>query len=279
MSLTLQGFIQQATAALRHHSPTPRLDSEVLAMHVCGLTRAQLITRADDTLKPSQQQTLQDLLARRTAGEPVAYLTGEREFWSMPLHVTRATLIPRPDTEILVEQALARIPKEAAWRIADLGTGSGAIALAIARERPHCHIVATDISATALAVAQDNAQRHGITNITLREGSWQLPLRGEIFDVVVSNPPYLREDDAYLTVGDVQFEPRLALVASRDGLEAIRTIAHHTKPFLKPGGWLILEHGFDQAEAVRTILQAEGYSGLQRYQDLAGHERVSLGQR
>ncbi len=248
-------------------------------MHVCGLNRAQLITHADHHLSPPQHQALQDLLARRLAGEPVAYLTGEREFWSMPLRVTRATLIPRPDTELLVEQALARIPQEAAWRIADLGTGSGAIALAIAQARPHCHIVATDISALALTVACDNARRHGITNITFREGSWQLPLQGEVFDVVVSNPPYLREDDTHLKVGDVQFEPRLALVAGKEGLEAIRTIAHHTQPFLKHGGWLILEHGFEQADAVRTILQTEGYSGLQRYQDLAGHERVSLGQR
>ena len=279
MNLSLQEFIQQATAELRGRSPSARLDSEVLVMHVCKLSRAQLITRADHPLGTPQHQALQGLLARRKAGEPVAYLTGEREFWSMTLQVTSATLVPRPDTEILVEQALARIPQDAVWRIADLGTGSGAIALALAQKRPRCHIVATDISTQTLAVARGNAERHGIANITFREGSWHLPLQDEIFDMVVSNPPYLREDDDHLLAGDVAFEPRQALVAGEDGLGAIRAIAHHIQPSLNSGGWLILEHGFDQAYAVRTILQAEGYSKIQCCQDLAGHERVSLGQR
>lgn len=277
MSLTLQEFIQQATAELHNHSPTARLDIEVLTMHVCALNRAQLITRADTLLSAQQQQTLRTLLARRKTGVPVAYLTGEREFWSMALHVTPATLIPRPDTETLVEQALARIPLDATWRIADLGTGCGAIALALARERPRCQIVATDISTPALAVARGNAEHHGIVNITFRVGSWHLPLKAERFDMVVSNPPYLRADDVHLIKGDVQFEPRPALVAGEDGLEAIRSIAHHIKPSLNSGGWLILEHGFDQAHAVSEILRAEGYDRIQCYQDLAGHDRVSPG--
>jgi release factor glutamine methyltransferase len=275
--LTLQEFMQQATAQLQNHSPSARLDAEVLAMHVCGLNRAQLVTRADTPLSAPQQLTLRALLARRISGVPLAYLTGEREFWSMALRVTDATLIPRPDTETLVEQALARIPQDAAWRIADLGTGSGAIALAIARERPRCHIVATDISAPALAVARGNAERLGLVNITFRAGSWHLPLQDERFDMVVSNPPYLRAGDAHLRAGDVQFEPRHALVAGDDGLDAIRTIAHHIKASLNSGGWLLLEHGYDQARAVGEILRAEGYGDIQCYQDLSGHDRVSLG--
>jgi release factor glutamine methyltransferase len=269
--------MQQATAQLQNHSPSARLDAEVLAMHVCGLNRAQLLTRADTPLSAPQQQTLRALLARRITGVPLAYLTGEREFWSMALRVTDATLIPRPDTETLVEQALARIPQDAAWRIADLGTGSGAIALAIARERPRCHIVATDISAPALAVARGNAERLGLVNITFRVGSWHLPLQDERFDMVVSNPPYLRADDAHLRAGDVRFEPRHALVAGDDGLEAIRTIAHRIKASLDSGGWLLLEHGYDQARAVGEILSAGGYGDIQCYRDLSGHDRVSLG--
>jgi release factor glutamine methyltransferase len=197
----------------------------------------------------------------------------------MALRVTEATLIPRPDTETLVEQALARIPPDAGWRIADLGTGSGAIALALARERPRCHVVATDISAAALAVARANAGLHGIGNVAFRQGSWQQPLQDERFDVVVSNPPYLCEGDAHLVKGDVQFEPRHALVAGVDGLEAIRAIAHNLKSSLNRGGWLILEHGFDQARAVGEILRAEDYDQIRCYRDLAGQERVSLGRR
>lgn len=267
----------QATAQLQTHSPSARLDVEVLAMHVCGLNRAQLITHTDTPLSAPQQQTLRTLLARRITGVPMAYLTGEREFWSMTLQVTDATLIPRPDTETLVELALARIPQAAAWRIADLGTGSGAIALAIARERPRCHIVATDISTAALAVALANAEHHGINNIAFRSGSWQQPLAGERFDMVVSNPPYLREDDAHLREGDVQFEPRHALVAGDDGLDAIRTIARHIKSSLNSGGWLLLEHGYDQASTVGEILRTEAYADIECHQDLAGIDRVSLG--
>lgn len=269
--------MRQATARLHEHSPSARLDAEVLAMHVCGLDRAQLITRADTPLSAPQQQTLRTLLERRMTGVPLAYLTGKREFWSMTLRVTDATLIPRPDTETLVEQALARIPRDADWRIADLGTGSGAIALAIARERPRCHIVATDISPPALDVARGNAERLGLGNITFRLGSWHLPLQGERLDMLVSNPPYLREDDAHLRAGDVRFEPRHALVAGDDGLDAIRTIARHIKSSLNSGAWLLLEHGYDQARAVGEILSAEGYGDIQCHQDLSGHDRVSLG--
>ena len=246
-------------------------------MYVCGLQRTQLITRADAALSAAQHEQLLNLLEQRKAGTPIAYLTGQREFWSMALQVTAATLIPRADTETLVEQALARIPLDARWHIADLGTGSGAISLALAHERPGCHLVATDISSPALDVARANAQHLGLGNITFRLGSWHQPLQGEGFDMVVSNPPYLRADDAHLLQGDVQCEPRLALVAGADGLDALRLITHHIKPLLKHGAWLLMEHGFDQAGAVSDLLRAGGYKNIQCYQDLAGQDRVSVG--
>lgn len=264
---------------MRETSDTPRLDAEVLLMHVCRISRSALITRGDEALSPPQLTQWRALLERRRRGEPVAYLTREREFWSMTLQVTDATLIPRPDTETLVEQALVRLPREARWSVADLGTGSGAVALAIARERPGCRLVATDVSAAALEVARTNAQRHGIGNIEFRQGSWGLPLQDERFDMIVSNPPYLRTQDAHLLRGDVRFEPRAALVAGPEGWEAIRAIARSIPACLRAGGWLLLEHGFDQGPVVREILRTEGYINLECHGDLAGHGRVSLGQR
>lgn len=275
MDRSLQEFLRQAAAELYEHSPSPRLDAEVLAMHVCTLDRAQLITRADVVLTPKQEQALQALLAQRQAGMPMAYITGVREFWSMAVGVTPDTLIPRPDTETLVEHALALIPAQARWHIADLGTGSGAIALALARERPHCRIIATDTSNAALAVARANATRHRLDNIEFRAGSWQAPLGHEVFEMIVSNPPYIRLSDVHLSHGDVRFEPYVALIAGEDGLDAIRHIALHSPPRLKTGGWLLLEHGFDQAEAVANILRANDYQKIATFQDYAGQARVT----
>ncbi len=269
--------LKGAVAALTGSSPTPGLDTEALAMHVCGLARAELITRAETALSVAQIRQLRELLARRRQGEPIAYLTGEREFWSLALKVTPATLIPRPETERLVERAVACIPPDAHWTIADLGTGSGAIALAIARERPGARLLATDISAEALAGAGENALTLGIANVEFRQGDWLAPLRGEMLQVIVSNPPYVRADDPHLQAGDVRFEPRAALVAGSDGLEAIRPIAREARQHLKPGGRLLLEHGYDQAAAVADILQAAGYREIVCHRDLAGHERVTEG--
>ena len=277
MSLTLQQFIQQATTELLNHSPTARLDGEVLAMHVCGLHRAQLITCADTPLSSQQEQTLSALLARRKAGTPVAYLTGEREFWSMLLKVTPDTLIPRPETELLVEHALMLIPSNVNWRIADLGTGSGAIALAIAHERPQCQLIATDISDATLAIARENARHHGISNIEFRQGSWTAPFKNESIDMIVSNPPYIRKHDPHLDQGDVRFEPRNALIAGDDGLQAIRNIAELAAHHLRAAGWLLLEHGYDQAEDVAKILQANGFRDCLCHKDLAQCDRVTLG--
>jgi release factor glutamine methyltransferase len=279
MTLTLSRFLLQAAESLRPESPTPRLDAEVLAMYVTGHTRTSLITSADEPLSGPQQEQLQDLLQRRLSGEPVAYLTGRREFWSLDLAVTPDVLIPRPETELLVEQALVRIPADAAWTIADLGTGSGAVALAIASERPRCRIFATDTSAAALAVARANAGRLGMTNVEFRQGDWLSPLAGEAIHLIVSNPPYIPENDTHLTEGDVRFEPQHALISGPDGLEAIRQIAAQASHCLKPGGWLLLEHGADQDSAVRDILGQHGYTHISTQPDLAGRPRVTAGAR
>jgi release factor glutamine methyltransferase len=275
----LAEFLQNAAAALAESSPSPRLDAEVLAMHITGLTRTALITRAGEALSTEQEARLGELIERRRKGEPVAYLTGTREFWSLELTVTPDVLIPRPETELLVEQALARIPADAAWRIADLGTGSGAIALAIASERPHCRVIATDASPAALAVARGNARRLGIGNVEFLEGEWFAPLAGLTFDLIVSNPPYIATADSHLMQGDVRFEPRAALVSGGDGLDAIRLIAVHASAHLQPGGRLLLEHGYDQATAVRAMLGMNGLTDITSFADLAGHARVTAGRR
>lgn len=274
--LTLYRFLGDATQRLSVTCPTPRLDAEVLAMHVTGLGRAQLITRANDPLTAENQSQLEQLLARRAGGEPVAYLTGRREFWSMELAVTPDVLIPRPETELLVEQALARIPAGAGWTVADLGTGSGAVALAIASERPGCRVLATDTSQPALAVARANAQRLGIGNVEFRHGDWLAPLAGERVEMLVSNPPYIAAGDPHLEQGDVRFEPRVALAAGVDGLDAIRRIAAGAGAHLKPGGWLLLEHGGDQGKPVARLLQEHGYRNICGYPDLAALDRVTV---
>lgn len=276
MPLTIEQFLGDATQVLVA-SPTPRLDAEVLVMHVTGYTRTQLVTRAAEALGTEQEAKLRELLARRTRGEPIAYVTGRREFWSLDLMVTPDVLIPRPETELLVEQALARIPPEAAWTIADLGTGSGAVALAIAKERPRCHVTAIDASESALAVARANADRLGIRNVVFRHGDWLTPLADTQVDVIVSNPPYIADNDPHLGQGDVRFEPRYALTAGPDGLDAIRRIAIEAPAHIKPGGWLLLEHGAGQGTAAASIIGAAGFTEITGLSDLAGLDRVTAG--
>lgn len=273
--VTVGAALQRTLHELEVTSPTPRLDAEVLLMHACGIDRSELITRHETALTDEQQNQLQGLLARRQRGEPVAYLTGLREFWSMEFNVTPATLIPRPETELLVEKALEHIPHDATWTIADLGTGSGAIALAIAKERPCCRVIAADNSPVALEVARSNAAKFGLTNIEFRQGDWFTPLAGATFDMIVSNPPYIRAGDPYLKQGDLRYEPATALVSGADGLDAIRHIARHAREFLKPGGWLLFEHGWDQAVAIGELLRQHGYRDMVCHQDLAGHARVA----
>lgn len=270
---TIAEWLQLGTRRLAD-SPSARLDAELLLMHAAVLDRTQLITRSAESLDDSTANKYEALLARRGRGEPVAYITGTREFWSLPFHVSPAVLIPRPESELLVEAALAHIPREKPARVADLGTGSGAVAIAIAHERLQAHIVATDISTDALAIAHGNAVRHDCNNIEFRLGDWDGALDG-LFDLIASNPPYVRSDDPHLQQGDLRFEPRSALVAGADGLVAIRSIAQGSRRHLLPAGWLALEHGYDQKVAVQSVLRELGYREIRTLQDYGGQDRVT----
>ncbi len=266
------------TAALQQaKQKIDSIDAEALLAHVLDKNRSYFRTWPEREIESQPLEQFQQLVTRRAAGEPLAYLTGWREFWSLLLQVSPATLIPRPDTELLVEQALKIIPADANWQIADLGTGSGAIALAIASERPNCHVVATDISTAALAVAQANAQRLNINNVEFRQGSWHEALKdGEQFQLIASNPPYIDADDKHLQHDGLPHEPLNALTPGTDGLAAIRTITKQMKKHLCPPGWLLLEHGYDQGQAVRELLNQHDYSEPHTQKDLSNNDRLTL---
>lgn len=253
------------------------VDAEHLLLHVLARPRSWLFAHADDAVTATEAAAFRALVERRAQGEPVAYLTGTQGFWSLELAVTPATLIPRPETERLVELALERLPAGVAVRVADLGTGSGAIALAIARERPQAQVIATDASAAALDVARANAERNRVRNVQFRQGDWLAPLAGERFDLIASNPPYIADGDPHLSAGDLRFEPPTALSSGADGLDAIRVIVRDARALLQPGGWLLLEHGWDQGDAVRALLQVAGYSDVATERDLEARDRISLG--
>jgi release factor glutamine methyltransferase len=270
--------MERIDAALR--AARGRLDAgeaELLLAHVLQRPRAWLFAHADDPIPEDAARLFTALVDRREAGEPVAYLIGRRGFWRFDLRVTPATLIPRPETERLVELALERIPQGADVAVADLGTGSGAIALALASERPRARVVATDASAEALAVAEGNAVELGLRNVEFRRGDWLAPLRGERFALIASNPPYIADDDAHLEQGDLRHEPRTALASGQDGLDAIRVIADAGLAHMEPGGWLLLEHGWEQGAAVRAILEASGWIEVATHGDLEDRDRVTLG--
>ena len=254
-----------------------RADAELLLLHVLQKPRSWLFTHAGEALGPDIHAAYEALLARREAGEPVAYLTGRRGFWTLELEVTPATLIPRPETELLVELALQRLPPDFGGSVADLGTGSGAIALAIARERPHAQVVATDASTAALEVARRNATRHAIANVVFAHGDWLAPLATRRFDLIVSNPPYIEAADPHLIRGDLRFEPASALASGSDGLDDIRRIVDGARSHLEPGGWLLFEHGWNQGEAVRGLLRGGGYGEVFTARDLEQRDRVSGG--
>lgn len=275
--VSVRAALAEAVALLAPSSPSPRLDAEALLAHAAKLNRSALIAHGDRPLDASALADFRALVARRARGEPVAYLVGRREFWALELEVTPATLIPRPETELLVERALQHLAPGREALVADLATGSGAVALAVAHERPRVRVVATDRSASALAVARRNAARLGIANVEFREGDWFAPLETLRFDLIVSNPPYVALGDPHLGEGDLRFEPVDALVAGPDGLEAIRHIARHARQHLLPGGRLILEHGYDQAHAVRALLHECGYRGVTSHRDLSDVERVTEG--
>lgn len=261
-------------ASLLRQAPLPALETRILASHALALTRVQLITQSERAFNAAEAQCLESLIRRRLAGEPIAYLVGEREFFGLPFIVTPAVLIPRPDTELLVELALERLPQ--GGRIVDLGTGSGAIAVAIAHQRPDAHVSALDASADALAIAQQNADRNNVS-VTYLQSDWYAGLGNARFDVIVSNPPYIVKDDPYLAQGDLRFEPADALTDHADGLSDLRAIVSGAVRHLATGGWLLMEHGYDQAQAVRAMLAAQGFDQVQSWRDLAGIERVSGG--
>ncbi|MDZ7662042.1 peptide chain release factor N(5)-glutamine methyltransferase [Thiohalophilus sp.] len=280
MSLTVSELLDDAYRRLQAVSDSARLDSELLLAHVLQQSRTWLHTWPEKPIHASQQQIFDALLQRRLAGEPIAHILGEQDFWSLRLRVSPATLIPRPDTERLVELALERIPAEADWTVADLGTGCGAIALALAAERPRCHIIATEQSAEALDVARANVARHRLNNVQFIHGDWLSDLpASQRFEMIVSNPPYVREADPHLSRGDVRYEPRNALAAGADGLAAIRLIISQSWSHLMPGGWLLLEHGYDQGEAVQALLREAGYREVADFIDYGGNPRVAVGQR
>ena len=254
-----------------------RIDAELLLLHLLGKPRSWLYAHAGDALPAGVEVAFDALLARREAGEPIAYITGRRGFWSLDLEVTPATLIPRPETERLVELVLERLPRNAPCRVADLGTGSGAIALSLARELPRAQVVATDASAAALAVAERNARRLGIANASFVEGDWLAPLAGQRFDLIASNPPYIESDDPHLARGDLRFEPATALASGGDGLDDIRRIVVDAIPCLRPGGWLLFEHGWTQADAVAAILLEAGFGAIATRHDIEGRARCTGG--
>ncbi|MGN7724378.1 peptide chain release factor N(5)-glutamine methyltransferase [Luteimonas sp. 22616] len=252
-------------------------EAALLLAHVLGRSRGWLYAHGDAPVPAPDLARFEQLVARRAAGEPVAYLLGTRGFWRFDLAVTPDTLIPRPETELLVELALARIPAQSAAQVADLGTGSGAIALAIASERPQARVVAVDISGDALEVARGNAAALDLDNVEFRRGDWLSPLAGERCDLIASNPPYIAEGDAHLAQGDLRFEPRGALASGADGLEAIRIIAAAAPAHLRDGGWLLVEHGWEQGAAVRALFEAAGLVDVATEPDLEQRDRVTLG--
>ncbi|QDQ26801.1 peptide chain release factor N(5)-glutamine methyltransferase [Chitinimonas arctica] len=257
-------------------SGLPSLEARLLLSHAGGLSRTRQLAWPDTVLSTEQAGQYRDLLRRRNEGEPVAYLVGSREFFSLEFIVSPAVLIPRPETELLVELALARLPLERACSALDLGTGSGIIPVSLRKHRPLLDMRAVDISEQALAVAMRNAERHA-TPILLGQSDWYSALTDERFDLIVSNPPYIAHADHHLAEGDLRFEPRNALTDEGDGLVHIRRIVGEAPAYLRPNGWLLFEHGYDQAAASRDLLNAAGFDQVQSWQDLAGIERVSGG--
>jgi release factor glutamine methyltransferase len=272
---TVRELLQRGWARLAGSSESSRLDAELLLAHALRQPRSYLLSHDDEPVAEATIARYQSLLQQCAAGKPLAYLTGEREFWSLALTVTPAVLIPRPETELVVERCLALHDASPA-AIADLGTGSGAIALALAVERPHWRIMATDFDAGALLVARGNAARLGLQNVYFEQGDWFAPLQARQFDLIVSNPPYVAAGDPALLA--LRYEPAAALTPGTNGMEALRRIVLQAPAYLLPGGWLVLEHGAGQAAAVAGSLVDVGYARVRCYVDLAGRDRVTEAQ-
>ncbi len=269
---TIKDLLREAHQAL----PDP-LEPELLLAHVLERSRSYLHAWPEKPCGESETARYRTLLSRRIEGEPIAYLLGHREFWSLELHVTPDTLIPRPETETLVERALESIPPRDSWSVLDLGTGSGAVALALAKERGRCRFIATDQSHAALEVARRNAVSHAVTNVEFRQGLWWEAVGDLPFQVIVSNPPYIPSADPHLDQGDLRWEPRAALESGADGLDAIRQIVAGAPSHLISGGYLLLEHGYDQGAAVRDLFTSAGFDEIETQQDLSAQDRVTSG--
>ena len=272
---TIADCLQRGTRALASRSESPRLDAELLLCHVLKVSRSALIVHGAEALHADDLCRYDDLIAQRAARLPIAYLTGSREFWSLDLHVTPDVLVPRPETELLVELALQRLPQGQPRTVLDLGTGSGAIALAIATERPLARIIAVDLSARALAVASSNAVRLGLSRVEFRAGSWFDAVPGLTVDLIVSNPPYVAGNDPALEL--LSHEPALALASGPAGLDALQAIVGKAAQHLNSGGWLILEHGHTQDAEVVALLRRQGFDGITSHVDYSGKPRVTLG--
>lgn len=272
-SLTCEALLKGGSA--RINSDSARLDAELLLSHVTGLSRTSFRAWPEREVTEAQAEAFEALVKDRTAGRPVAHLLGQQEFWSLPLKVSASTLIPRPDTECLVEIALA-LPLPPQARVLDLGTGTGAIALALASEHRDWQITACDAVADAVALARDNADALGLT-VSVVQSSWFSELEPGRFDLIVSNPPYIPDNDHHLSEGDVRFEPATALVSGKDGLDDLRLIVNEAPDWLVEDGWLLVEHGFDQAEAVATLFDARGFKNVETRQDYGNRDRLTLG--
>lgn len=276
MQQTITQALSDAVQQLSLVTTTPMLDAEVLLAHLFNVPRSYLYTHPERLLSIEEQAHFAELIKKRTQGQPVPYITGHCEFWSLDLMVTQDTLVPRPETELVVELVLQKSSASPRW-VADLGTGSGAIALALAHERPDWIIYATDSSLAALSVARANALRLQIKNIIFCQGAWCAALPRILFDMIVSNPPYIAEDDAHLQQSVLATEPALALFSGKDGLKDIQHIIHEARMYLKPGGCLLLEHGFSQGECVQSQLSKAGYTAVASQQDFSGLNRVTTG--
>ncbi|MEF3075038.1 peptide chain release factor N(5)-glutamine methyltransferase [Methylobacter sp. Wu1] len=275
---SIKSALADAVDALASISDSALLDAEVLLCHVLQKERSYLRTWPDKLLEPEQLEQFWTSIEKRRKGMPVAYLIGHREFWSRDFHVSPDVLIPRPDTELLVELGLELIPPDKPFNLIDLGTGSGIIAVTLAAERPHAQVIATDFSPAALKIAEHNAQQHHIANIRFYQSDWFDNVPNIQFDLVISNPPYIAEDDSHLQEGDVRFEPQTALIAAQQGLRDIEIIADGARGRLKPQGHLLIEHGYNQQHQIQTIFKGLGYDKVQTYQDLSGQPRVTYGQ-
>jgi len=281
--MTIKSYLANAISHL--NGEEANIDARLLLQHLLNVNHAWLIAHADDPLTLDQQATFEALLQRRLNGEPIAYILGEREFYGLNLKVTPDTLIPRPDTETLVEATLNIIsqnvtqpPPSFPLRILDLGTGTGAIALAIAKHCPQTQVTAVDFSESALCIARENAKNLAINNVSFLQSNWFAELKNQTFDFIVSNPPYIEENDPHLSQGDLRFEPRTALVSGKNGLDDIRHIISHASNHLSAHGWLMLEHGYNQAKEVANLLAMAEFKNIQHVEDLAGINRVTLGQ-